>query len=131
MKKLSLLVLALFASITAYGANTIEYRDDSLQVTSSQIATTAANSTTPVDLGPYQAGAVQCAWAAVTGTQPAYKLQVSNNQSNWDDVSGAATTTTSSSGSATYMVDPFVARQARILITTTGTGTLDCITILK
>lgn len=131
MKKLSFLLVALLVSWSVYAANTIEYRDKSVVVTSSQIATTALNNTTAIDLGAYDAGSVQCVWAAVAGTQPVFNLQVSNDGTNYDNVSGATTTTTGAAGSSTFLVQPFVSRYARIYVATSSTaGTLDCKSVL-
>ncbi len=129
MKKL--LLLLLFPSV-CFAANTFEYRDNSIEVTSSQINThTAPNGTTAIEIGQDQAAAVQCVWASVTGIQPVFKLQTSNDNSNWDDVSGASTTTTGASGSSTFRSDHLVAKYGRVYVSTTSTaGTLDCITIL-
>lgn len=130
MKKLILAILLLALPVQA--ANTIQYRDNSDLVTMSQISTTGTNSTTALDLGLYQSGSIQCVWAAVTGTQPIYKLQVSNNNSNWDDVSGASTVTVGAAGSGTWMLSPIVSRYARISVATaSSTGTLDCKGVFK
>lgn len=128
MKKF-LLIVALLFSLPAF-ADTIAYRDKSVTITSSQISTAATNSTNSIDLGAYRIGSVQCKWDSVNGTQPVFKLQVSNNGANWDDVSGASTTTTATSGSSTFLIDPLISRYARVNVSTASTtGTLDCVTI--
>lgn len=136
MKQLFLLVLCLW-SFSAFSANTIAYKDKSVQVTSSQITTLGQDkatgyNTTPFDLGSYDSGSVQCAWASVSGGTPVYVLQVSNDGTNWDSVSGASTTTSGTSGSGTFLIEPFTSKQARIYVSTTSSaGTLDCISILQ
>lgn len=128
MKKL-ILVLCLI-SFPLFAST--EYRDGSDIVTTAQINTNAVGATESIPLGPYQAAGVQCVWASVTGTQPIYKLQTTNDDSNWDNVTGASTTTTGGSGSATYLIEPLVARYARIYVSTTSTtGTLNCKAVLK
>ncbi len=130
MKKLLLFVL-LFPCL-AHAANTYEYIDSATVVTSSQIAThTAKNATSTIPLGRDQSASVQCAWASVTGIQPVFALQTSNDNTNWDTVTSQTTTTTGASGSSTFRVDPLIARYGRVYVTTTSTaGTLDCVTVL-
>lgn len=130
MKKI-IIGVSLFSALSAF-ATTSTYREDSTLISLSQISTTATNNTDSISLGPYQSGSIQCVWAAVSGTQPVYKLQFSNNNSNWDDVSGASTTTSGASGSGTWIVDPIISLSARILVSTTSTtGTLNCTAVLK
>ena len=107
---LSAIILSIFPFFVS-ASNTYSYRDDSVVITQSQIATSNTNSTTTFTLGPYQAGSVQCVWASVENSLPAtFLLQVSNNESNWDNVSGFSTSTTATSGSSTWMVDPMISR---------------------
>ena len=130
MKKI-IIGISLFFTLSAF-ATTSTYREESTLVTLSQISTNSTNNTDSISLGPYQSGSIQCVWSSVTGTQPVYKLQFSNDNSNWDDVSGASTTTSGASGSSTWIVDPIISLSARILISTTSTtGNLNCTTVLK
>ena len=130
MKKL-ILAIGLLLSLPAQALTTV-YRDGSDVVTVAQVNTDTVAGTEAIPLGPYQAGSVQCIWASVTGVQPVFALQLSNNNSNWDTLSSATTTTTGAAGSSTWIVDPFVSRYARIYISTTSTtGNLNCISVLK
>jgi hypothetical protein len=128
MKKL-LLVFSLFFALPLY-ALTTQLRGESDVVTLTQMNLGGLNSSDSIPLGPYQSGGVQCVWATATGS-PAYKLQVSNDNTNWNDVSSMTATVSGAAGSSFWTVSPFVANYAKILITTTGTGTLDCIGVLE
>lgn len=100
-------------------------------LTASTIQThTAGNVTDTFYLSFYQSASIQCAWADVGGTTPEYKLQFSNDNSNWDDVSGVTTVTTGSSGSDTWLMEPVSVRYSRVNVSTASTtGTLDCIAV--
>lgn len=130
MKKL-LLALLLFAS-PVFGAATYEYGDGWVGVTLSQISTASNNATTAFSLGPYESAGIQCVWGALAGPNPTFVLQTSNDNSNWNNVTGASTATTGASGSSTWLVSPLVSKYARIYIPTSSTaGTLDCIGVLN
>jgi hypothetical protein len=128
MRKILLTVLCLLLCGSAQASITVTAGNNYDLLTASAITTTTTSSVTSTfSLGNYDAASFQCAWAAVTGTQPQYKLQVSNDATNWDDVSGVTTITTSTSGSDTWVVDPIPVRKARIAVTTASTtGTLTC-----
>lgn len=109
-------------------ALTTAINEDHVKYTASSISTNTTGSVTDTfPLGPFEDLSVQCIWAGVTGTQPQYKLQVSNDASNWDDIVGALVVTTNASGSDTLIVDSIPVRNARIKVSTASTdGTLDC-----
>lgn len=129
MRKIIVIAL-LFISSTAFGLTT-KINQNHLVYTAPVIVTTTTNSVTDTfPFGPFSTTSFQCAWASVTGTNPVYILQVTNDGTNWDDVSGATTTITSTSGSETWIVSPLPVKSARIKVSTASTtGTLDCIAI--
>ena len=98
-----------------------------LVVTAPQIQTTSTNNTTDsVGIAPYSQFSVQLVWASITGAQPAFKVQTSNNGTNWDDTSGATHTTSGASGSHTIYVSGATGRLARVAVSTASTtGTMD------
>jgi len=63
----------------------------------------------------------QLVFASITGPQPAVKLQASNDETNWDDVSGATHTTSGAAESHTWWVAPSMGKQYRVAITTAAT----------
>ena len=131
MKKI-LLIIALFLSAPVFAANTTEYRDGSVVVTIGQLSLASTTTSDGFLLGPYQSGSLQCVWASITGPNSTFILQFSNDNSNWDDVSGAATTTSGASGSGTWIIEPMVSRYARVKVSSASTtGTLNCISVLK
>lgn len=126
MKKI--LVIAMLLICNSAYALTVNIQENQVTYTAAQILTTStSNVTESFPLGPFQNSSFQCVWGAVTGTQPQYKLQFSNNNSNWDDVPNATTITTGTSGSETWIVWPVPSTSARVNVTTASTtGTLDC-----
>lgn len=127
MKKLIAVVLLLFC--TPAFALTIKYSDDRAIYTMQQIQTTLiGNVTNTITAGAVTHISIQCVHASVAQPQQiTYKLQVSNDESNWDDLAGATSTTTGASGSSTLIIDPFVMEYARINISNSSlVGTLDC-----
>lgn len=63
----------------------------------------------------------QLIFSGITGTQPAVKLQASNNETNWDDVPGATHTTTAASESKTFQILGSAAEFYRWKVTTAST----------
>lgn len=130
MKTIISAIVALFMCSTAHALtikaaqNYMIYTVDTIQTT------TTANYSDTIPLGTFSDMSVQCDWASVTGTQPQYSLQTSNDGSNWDTLSGALTVTTGASGSETWIIDSIPVKNARVKITTASTtGTLDCTAI--
>lgn len=128
MKKI-ILAFSLFFALPLY-ALTTQLRGDSDVVTLSQVSLAGLNSSDSIPLGPYQSVGIQCVWSGASGS-PAYKLQVSNNASNWDDIASATQTVSGAAGSSFWMASPLIANYAKVLITTTGVGNLDCIGVLE
>lgn len=88
-------------------------------------STSTSNVTESVGFAPFMQGSVQWVFGSITGTQPAYKLQSSNDGTNWDDVSGAAYTTLAASGSHTVHFSGIAGTLLRTAISTASTtGTL-------
>ena len=127
-----LMLASLISLISVSGhALTTSIRDGHVVFTASSISTTTTDSVSDTfPLGRYDQTSFQCVWASVTGTQPQFKLQVTNDTTNWDDVAGAATVTTGGSGSSTWLFQGLPSRQARVKISTASTaGTLVCTAI--
>jgi len=130
MKKL-LFVLAFLTAIPAF-ATTVTYRDKSTLISLTPISTATQSTSDSMDLGPYSSGSVQCVWAGVTGTQPVFALQTSNNGANWDAMEDASETTVGATGSNTWYIMPIVSRYSRIAVTTASSaGTLTCTSVLQ
>lgn len=128
MKKL-LLVFCLFFAAPLY-AITTSIRGGSDVVTLAQVSMTALNSSESFPLGPYLDGGIQCVWASASGS-PAYKLQASNNGTNWNDIPDTATTVSGAAGSSFWLISPIIANYAKIIMTATNSGTLDCIGVFN
>lgn len=133
MKKIFLSLMFAVLPCIVQSANSYRYRDNSVVITQDQIAVSDTNATSVFELGPYQVGSVQCVHAGVNVDRDAtFVLQVSNDNSNWDSVSGASTTTVTTGGSSTWIVDPLVSRYGRVYVSTSSSaGTLDCIEVFK
>lgn len=131
MKKLIITALILLA--LPVNAMTTKLNEKHAIYTAPQILTTStSNVTESFVLGPFQSASFQCAWASVTGTAPQYKLQLSNDNSNWDDLAGAVTITSGTSGSDMLIIDPIPAKLARVNVSTASTtGTLDCVAVAQ
>lgn len=81
------------------------------------------NSATFSGVSPYPNINFQYVWSSMTGAA-SFKLQASNDNSNWDDT-GHSGTTSGASGSDSWQLDGFSAAFYRVLVTSTATaGTL-------
>ena len=74
----------------------------------------------------YPVLSLQCVWSGVTGIQPAFKLQASNDGTNFDDIPYYTHTTVGAADSHTFQLDNYSALYYRVQITTASTtGALD------
>lgn len=133
MKRIIASIFLLFC-IPVY-ALTTQLKEDHVVMTSDQFAITESSSVRASDtfpLGPYENVSIQCRWSGVGGSGATYRLENSNDETNWDAVSGTSTVTTGDGGSSTMILDPFPVRFGRIRVTSSaGSGNLDCIAIAQ
>lgn len=80
------------------------------------LAANGTNTSESVDVGIYQVISMQMVHASHDDTS-SYKWQVSNDGTNFDDLSGATGTTASASGSSSIDVEPWAYRFIRFVIT--------------
>jgi hypothetical protein len=111
------------ASITVQAGNNFEI------MTATSIITSTTNSYTDnFGLGPFESASIQCHWESVTGTQPVYGLQLSNDGTYWEDITTSVTTTDTASGSDMWLISPIPAKYGRVKILTNSTaGFLTCV----
>lgn len=74
------------------------------------------NSSEVVELAAHQQLSVQVVHASHDDTST-WEIQVSNDNSNWDTLTGSSTTTSGASGSASVDVDPWHYQYGRITVT--------------
>lgn len=124
---LSLLISwSLFAFSTQVSNNHLIYTLDQFDITES----TNPRVSESIPAGSFSSISVQCRHSSVGGSSATYRVESSNNNTNWDVVSGSSVTTTGDAGSNTVVLDPFPMRFARVRVTTSATaGDLDCIAL--
>lgn len=83
----------------------------------SAVVADANRTSTAIDLMKYNFAAFQLVWASLTGSVDAtFKVQVSNDNTNWAD-RGSATTLSGASGNAVIVVGDLAERYARVVFT--------------
>lgn len=80
------------------------------------------NSATFDGTAPYENLNFQYVWSSVVGAASSFKLQVSNDNSNWDDVSGVTGATSGASGSASWQLTGYSGAFFRVLVTSASTS---------
>ena len=81
-----------------------------------------ANSYTFSGTAPYQNISFQYVWASVVGAASDFKLQASNDNSNFDDVTGYTASTSGASGSGSFQITGYSALFYRVLVTSASTS---------
>jgi len=82
----------------------------------------AANSYTFSGCAAHQVMSFQYVWSSVVGAAAAFKLQASNDNSNFDDISGVTGATSGASGSGSWQIDGYSAMFYRVLVTSASTS---------
>lgn len=77
-----------------------------------------SNSSEALDVLSYDILSIQCVHASHDDTST-WKIQVSNDGTNYDDYTNATATTTSTSGSTSIDIDPFPYHYVRITVSET------------
>lgn len=96
-----------------------------LKITGTGINLSSTNNEVYNGCAPYPHISFHYVWASVTGSAAAFKLQASNDGTNWDDVSGYTGVTSGASGSGGWQLSGFSPIFYRILVTSASTtGTL-------
>jgi hypothetical protein len=75
----------------------------------------------------------QVVWSGFDASNSVFKMQVSNDGSNWDDVSGLTETVGSAAGSTTFRDTDFLEKEARLNYTKNSvtTGTVNAYIVVK
>jgi len=125
-------MVGLLVAVIAYSQSLVN-KGNSYQLWAlDAIDATGLNSSSAVDGSSYQQVGVQVVHADISTTSAIYELQVSNDGSNWDSVSGSSTTVTTGSGSNSIDIDPFQYAYIRVTTTTASkAGTLTPRVMLK
>lgn len=91
-----------------------------------KVATTidlsAANSTTFEGTAPFPNISFQYVWSSVVGAASSFKLQSSNDNSNFDDMTGYTGTTSGGSGSGSWQITGYSFLFYRVLVTSASTS---------
>lgn len=96
-----------------------------------QIDATGTNSSDSIPVGDYTVGTIQVVWASITGTG-SFKLQASNDGTNWNDISGATGSTSGAAGSTSFHQSSLPGLFIKLIITSAASaGTLDITATLK
>ena len=104
-------------TMTAHGVNHTLY-------TAASVAATGTNSSDTAPSAGFLQCTVQAVWASITGTA-VFKLQSSNNGSNWDDIPGATGSTSGTAGSLSIHLSTLPGTAIRLTITSAaGAGTI-------
>lgn len=127
MKKL-LVLCAFLVGCPAY-AYTVKHQDNRDVYTLGSVSLTlSGNVTDTLTIGALDNVSFQCKWSGVVGNQPQYQLQVSNDESEWDNIVGTLTTATSGTGTSTWIIEPFSVEYARVnILEATASGSLACV----
>jgi hypothetical protein len=93
------------------------------------VALSANRTGTELDCAAVGVGSIQVLWDSLSATDAVAKIQVSNDRTNWSDLSGATLTLASASGNGFIHLAQPTANYLRLVVTknTVASGTVSAV----